>query len=198
MASDRQIRANRENAKLSTGPRTLSGKAAVAGNALRHGLAAHQIVLRDENPVEFEALRQALTAELFPESALEGLLVDRLAGLFWRLRRIPHFEAALLSSMHERQDERRNATRVVLGGVVISCESSDATEPYRRAEALREQQSRQETGRALVTLLIDGDVLNKLGRYERELMRQVERVLAELGRCRGHVAFARLLARRAE
>lgn len=39
MASIRQIEANRANAKRSTGPRTVTGKAKSSRNALRHGLA---------------------------------------------------------------------------------------------------------------------------------------------------------------
>ncbi len=38
IVSDNKVRANRENAKKSTGPKTLSGKEKVSGNALTHGL----------------------------------------------------------------------------------------------------------------------------------------------------------------
>jgi hypothetical protein len=38
-ASDRQITANRRNAKKSTGPRSKAGREAARHNALRHGLA---------------------------------------------------------------------------------------------------------------------------------------------------------------
>ena len=38
MTSDRRQRANRANAKSSTGPKTAAGKARAAQNAFRHGL----------------------------------------------------------------------------------------------------------------------------------------------------------------
>jgi hypothetical protein len=40
MASNRQIEANRGNAKRSTGPKTVAGKSASSQNARRHGLTA--------------------------------------------------------------------------------------------------------------------------------------------------------------
>ena len=39
MTSERKIKANRANARASTGPRTARGRAASAGNAHRHGLS---------------------------------------------------------------------------------------------------------------------------------------------------------------
>ena len=47
-ATKAQIRANRENAKKSTGPRTAEGKARVSLNALKHGLLARDTVLPTE------------------------------------------------------------------------------------------------------------------------------------------------------
>jgi hypothetical protein len=41
MTSDRQLAANRRNAKKSTGPASISGKRKSRENALRHGLAAN-------------------------------------------------------------------------------------------------------------------------------------------------------------
>ena len=49
ISSDRQIKANKQNAQHSTGPRTENGKARVALNALKHGLTGKQIVLPHED-----------------------------------------------------------------------------------------------------------------------------------------------------
>ena len=43
MASERQIAANRLNARKSTGPRSGAGKKRASGNAYRHGLSLHII-----------------------------------------------------------------------------------------------------------------------------------------------------------
>ena len=40
MASDRQLLANRQNSRRSSGPRSAAGKSQASRNALRHGLAA--------------------------------------------------------------------------------------------------------------------------------------------------------------
>ena len=47
MASQAQVEANRANAAKSTGPRTSEGKAAVSQNAVKHGLLAEQVVIKD-------------------------------------------------------------------------------------------------------------------------------------------------------
>jgi hypothetical protein len=70
-------------------------------NAIRHGLTAKNIVIGDEDPKEFENLRAKLEHDLQPKTALEGELLERLAGLLWRLRRIPAIEAAIVKARQE-------------------------------------------------------------------------------------------------
>lgn len=43
--SERQLEANRQNAQLSTGPKTVEGKNKVKWNALKHGLLAKSVVV---------------------------------------------------------------------------------------------------------------------------------------------------------
>jgi hypothetical protein len=101
MASDSQIQANRQNAQLSTGPRSPEGKQRVAFNALKHGLTGKQVVLHNEEPEDFDAFRSALWDDLDPRGVLEGVLVDKIVADAWRLRRVPILEAA----MHARVED---------------------------------------------------------------------------------------------
>ncbi len=48
MASEKQVRANRQNAQKSTGPKTPEGKAAVRLNAAKHGLLSKETLLPGE------------------------------------------------------------------------------------------------------------------------------------------------------
>ena len=57
MASERQIAANRNNARASTGPRSRAGRQRIRNNAYRHGLAA---VLNRELLAEIEMLTRQL------------------------------------------------------------------------------------------------------------------------------------------
>jgi len=99
MASKKQISANRRNAKKSTGPSTPEGKAASAQNATKHGLLARRALLSDEDPAAYEALRLDLIHDLWPDSPLEKLLVDRIAATQWRLARVPVIEAELFERL---------------------------------------------------------------------------------------------------
>jgi hypothetical protein len=97
MATEKQIAANRANALRSTGPRTPDGKAIGRRNALVHGLTAEQLMLEGEDPELFDTLREALFEEFAPGSPYEEQLTHQVVNVLWRLRRIPAFEAALLS-----------------------------------------------------------------------------------------------------
>ena len=52
MATEKQIAANRKNARKSTGPKTRIGKRRASGNAHRYGLSIHLISRQDSETVE--------------------------------------------------------------------------------------------------------------------------------------------------
>jgi len=89
MASEKQIAANRLNARKSTGPRTAQGKAAVRLNSVTHGLTAQSMIgLAEEGELEkLEAIRASLEAEWQPQSFTETLLLDEAVACWWRLQR---------------------------------------------------------------------------------------------------------------
>lgn len=88
MTSRRRAEANRQNALRSTGPRTPEGRAASSRNATRHGVLSNHFVAGHENHDLFARLLDDLIAEFQPETSMESLLVERLAMLFWRERRL--------------------------------------------------------------------------------------------------------------
>ncbi|MGH8573462.1 MAG: hypothetical protein ACREX8_12940, partial [Gammaproteobacteria bacterium] len=63
-------------------------------NALRHGVLSRYTVLPWEDEGEYRPLLDALVAEHAPQGPTEEHLVEELAGIFWRKRRLRLAEAA--------------------------------------------------------------------------------------------------------
>jgi hypothetical protein len=63
-------------------------------NALRHGVLSRYTVLPWEDAHEYEALLAALVAEHAPQGPTEEHLVEEVAGILWRKRRLRLAEAA--------------------------------------------------------------------------------------------------------
>lgn len=57
-------------------------------NALRHGVLSQYTVLPWENGEEYRMLLEALTAEHKPQGPTEEHIVEELAGIMWRKRRL--------------------------------------------------------------------------------------------------------------
>ena len=62
MATEKQLRANCENAKKSTGPKTAGGRARSSRNALRHGLSL-PLTLDTEMAAKAARIRQSLVSK---------------------------------------------------------------------------------------------------------------------------------------
>ncbi|MEW4567585.1 hypothetical protein AB1L88_06920 [Tautonia sp. JC769] len=83
---NRRAEANRLNARKSTGPKTVEGKARSRRNALRHGLAA-EVLVPDADRTAVAAAIAEWNEEVWPENVAERAVVRRMAVADVRLRR---------------------------------------------------------------------------------------------------------------
>jgi hypothetical protein len=94
MATERQIAANRANAKKSTGPRTAAGRSKSSRNALRHGLSA-PLRLDPATSVKAAAIARALVDDGASEEQLASAAEFAEAHLeLLRIRALRHELAA--------------------------------------------------------------------------------------------------------
>ena len=155
MVSRRQLEANRENAKRSTGPKSAVGRARSRMNSRKHGLTATTLVIGDEDPAHFDRLRAELMEQYDPQSALECELVERLSSLLWRLRRVPVFEAAIMETRRVEvgieEEDKLSSDRIL---------EDDLSDDVVLARSIG------------LALILDGssDILGKLARHESTLM----------------------------
>ena len=112
MATPAQNSANQANSHLSTGPRTVEGKARVSQIALRHGLTAKHLVIREDGHEDFVAFQDSLTAELNPQGAVETLTFNGLLHAAWNLQRYRRIESE--ASMGSIDDFTDPATTSIL------------------------------------------------------------------------------------
>jgi hypothetical protein len=102
MATEAQVEANRANAQKSTGPRTPEGKAAMARNAVKHGLRARAAVLQGEDWEEYTCFRAGMLEELYPDGLQEMELAARIVDLSWRLRRAGRYQDAVFEALYDQ------------------------------------------------------------------------------------------------
>ena len=132
MATNKQTRANRENAKKSTGPRTPGGKARSSKNALKHGLLSQDSVLPGEAPEEFDRQLTAIEDWVLPRNPLEREICRQIADAAWRMQRLSRIETAMITAKMnhvrtyveqiksdvdlDREDQTRLLGKAMLGG----------------------------------------------------------------------------------
>jgi hypothetical protein len=94
LTSDRQQRANRANAKSSTGPKTGAGKARAAQNAFRHGL---NVPVRSDPLLapEIEAMARRISGRYADDETMEG--ARRIAQAQFDLNRVRNRRRLLIT-----------------------------------------------------------------------------------------------------
>jgi hypothetical protein len=195
MSSDKQIDANRLNAKSSTGPRTEQGKRRSRRNAFRHGLTAETVIDTLENAADYDALAAAINADYRPRTNFELELVARLASLLWRLRRAVAIESGLMDIQAKSLRKRRamndlhcNNNKLSLFYALaptISPQTIDSgqlrldeSNTERNAERLPGRTLKSDIARSFIRgACLDYDVFERLGRHETRLWRQLVQII---------------------
>ncbi len=88
-----------------TGPRTRRGKQRSRYNAVKHGIFSEVVLKGRESIEQYESLLCDLTRQFRPEGTLEEVLVEKLAMLLWRHRRLVQAESAEIAKVTEFVEE---------------------------------------------------------------------------------------------
>lgn len=99
MTSQKQIEANRKNAKKA-GVKNPEGKEISKFNALKHGLLSKEVVITTgdgaENHQEFDTVLTGLNDHYKPVGSIEEMLVEKIAVSYWRMIRAIRYEVGLI------------------------------------------------------------------------------------------------------
>jgi hypothetical protein len=95
MSSQAQIEANRQNAQLSTGPTSQTGKAKSSHNALKTGLTGRTVLLPTDDVEAYTRHVDRFLLDHQPATDAEKTLVQSVADTEWRLLRIPSLESGI-------------------------------------------------------------------------------------------------------
>ena len=176
--SKKQLKANRANAKKSTGPKTVEGKEIASANATRFGLYSQNIIINSpnyrEDPEAFINLLNSLILKLNPDGAFQLHLVHKIANCLWRSQRAIRAETAIVNRQLDHIDQdlvRFNQYRHILRHV----DEGENAECDEGCDMTGEEEARFreiETGRQSIPQ--DRHAINLL-RYEMRLDRQLTR-----------------------
>lgn len=157
-ASPQKVAANRANAKRSTGPTTLAGKAKASQNAYKHGVHAKHLFpnnkLRAQDGADYDTVYAGLRAYYSPQGFMEDSLVEEIAVQRLRLTRLLKYD-------QEQQGQYGGSAFVSQGSMpnIIRYETAvnrriqQATE---RLEALQEKRFAEEAELELESEGLDG------------------------------------------
>ena len=166
MISERKIRANRANARASTGPKTKRGRSHAARNALRHALSLPVY----SDPVLSEEV-EALAREIIGTSTSAEMqeLARRIAEAQIDLRRVRHARHQILSQALSDPDYESEAMLGKKAALAIRIlRRSDTPMPENVMEFLN---SKPEGPYKFATILADKTrQLFALDRYERRAL----------------------------
>ena len=161
-SSPAKVRANRANARKSTGPRTPEGKQRASLNATRHGLLAKDVLIYTDSLEAFEAHYREMLGALQPQGPMERMLAEKVVAQSWRLKRAVWMETCLIG--HAVQEAETGDADILLTEEEFD---SRAIQPFIGKEFAER-------------LLCRHSPLDTLQRYERSIERSLNAALAQL------------------
>jgi hypothetical protein len=204
-----KLKANRKNARRSTGPKTDAGKNHSRLNALKHGVLASVLVVSGgawEDPAEFEELLSALARDLEPVGKLEEMLVEKIAVCWWRQKRAVRFEALMIQQGSKQAAAPKELENKMLMEIIGRAQevmarhgiTADMDEEPRLVDPQLERSSHAQTPfqqrktnddvhffdniRDDYFRLPEDEVLNRILRYETSIQRQLAQAINQLER----------------
>ncbi len=173
--SEKQLKANQENAKKSTGPKSSQGKFASSQNSTRSGLYTDKLILNSvhlkEDRVEFELLLESLRYELDPTTLSQDYLVQKIAICYWRGRRVIAAETAhinhQLNSITDNWRYKELLREIVSDTIVSDTIGSDDIAEIKKDEYV--------ANRIGMHSIANDDFAKLILRYELRLDRQMTR-----------------------
>jgi hypothetical protein len=139
MSTLRQIEANRRNSEKSTGPTSVTGKAASSMNALKTGIHAKSLVLPYEDLADLEQLIDECYRHYQPINQEARFFVDDLIRCEWTLRRLDSAETQAL--LYQNDDKFRTPQQYPLG-YSVSCNPNTFSKIQYRLDATRRARDR--------------------------------------------------------
>jgi len=200
MTTEKQIKANKENALVSTGPVTAKGKALVSQNAVKHGIFAKDLIIAagdgKEDEQEYRELLDGLIASFNPSGQMEHLLVEKIAVDYWRLRRVLRFETGSIrkfidmavNDYYDKRDylgNKENKTNEEIDEEITKCRDKEDTRSQKRIagpEQAKLKNKYAEEVTVKTSSLPAGDDYIKVIKYEKAVQRSIIQNLALLKR----------------
>lgn len=191
MTTKKQMAANQENSKNSTGPKTKEGKAKSSLNAQKHGLLSRRALMSGEDAQEYDAIRAMFREEFLPITRYEQALVDDLTADYWRLGRIIKIEGELLEFArsqirHQIAKKTAHDAKWKELGVDDLINAYAKIEPIKHLEddiqstQLLVHRAEDTHGGAFAFMANNGDAFSKLGRYETRIRNTLEKLVEKL------------------